>query len=84
MLEIKRPVSSPLSPEQVSAIQEAIARHKAVKGGLLPALHAVQGLCGNWLPMEALQLVSQGMDIPYPYLYGVISFYTMFLAYPQG
>src|SRR5208337_2631604 len=84
MLEIKRPVSSPLSPEQVSAIQEAIARHKAVKGGLLPALHAVQGLCGNWLPMEALQLVSQGMDIPYPYLYGVMSFYTMFSPTPRG
>jgi len=84
MLEIKRPVSSPLSPEQISAIQEALARHKAVKGGLLPALHAVQGLCGNWLPMEALQLVSQGMDIPYPYLYGVISFYTMFSPTPRG
>ena len=84
MLEIKRPVSSPLSPEQVSAIREAVARHKAVKGGLLPALHAVQGLCGNWLPMEALQLVSQGMDIPYPYLYGVISFYTMFSPTPRG
>jgi NADH:ubiquinone oxidoreductase subunit F (NADH-binding)/NADH:ubiquinone oxidoreductase subunit E len=84
MLEIKRPVSSPLSPEQVSAIREAITRHKAVKGGLLPALHAVQGLCGNWLPMEALQLVSQGMDIPYPYLYGVISFYTMFSPTPRG
>jgi NADH-quinone oxidoreductase subunit F len=84
MLEIKRPVSSPLSPEQVSAIRAALARHKAVKGGLLPALHAVQGLCGNWLPLEALQLVSQGMDIPYPYLYGVISFYTMFSPTPRG
>jgi len=84
MLEIKRPVSSPLSPEQVSAIQEALSRHKAVKGGLLPALHEVQGLCGNWLPMEALQLVSQGMDIPYPYLYGVMSFYTMFSPTPRG
>ena len=84
MLEIKRPVSSPLSPEQVSAIQEALARHKAVKGGLLPALHEVQGLCGNWLPLEALQLISQGMDIPYPYLYGVMSFYTMFSPTPRG
>ncbi len=24
--------------------------------------------------MEALQLISQGMDVPYPYLYGVMSF----------
>jgi hypothetical protein len=47
MLEIKRPVSAPLSPEQVSAIQETVARYKAVKGGLLPALHAVQGHCSS-------------------------------------
>ena len=60
MLEIKRPVSAPLSPEQVAAIQEVVARFKAVKGGLQPAMHAVQALCGNWLPMEALQLISEG------------------------
>ncbi len=84
MLEIKRPVSAPLSPEQTSAIQEAVSRHKAVKGGLLPALHEVQGICGNWLPREALKLVAQGMDVPYPYLYGVMSFYTMFSPTPRG
>ena len=84
MLEIKRPVSSPLSPEQVKAIQETVSRCQATKGGLLPALHAVQGICGNWLPLEALKLVSQGLDIPYPYLYGVMSFYTMFSPTPRG
>jgi len=84
MLEIKRPVSAPLIPEQVSAIQKACQRFRLTKGGLLPALHAVQGLCGNWLPLESLQLVSQGMDVPYPYLYGVLSFYTMFATQPRG
>ena len=84
MLEIKRPVSAPLSPEQVSAIQKTCQRWQATKGGLLPALHEVQGLCGNWLPLEALQLVSQGMDVSYPYLYGVLSFYTMFATWPRG
>jgi NADH-quinone oxidoreductase subunit F len=84
MLEIKRPVSATLSPEQVSAIQETCRRFRATKGGLLPSLHAVQGICGNWLPLEALQLVSQGMDVPYPYLYGVLSFYTMYSTQPRG
>jgi NADH:ubiquinone oxidoreductase subunit F (NADH-binding)/NADH:ubiquinone oxidoreductase subunit E len=84
MLEIKRPVSAPLSPEQTAAIQEVCRHFRQVKGGLLPALHAVQKECGNWLPMEALKLVSQEMDIPYPYLYGVMSFYTMFSPTPRG
>ena len=84
MLEIKRPVSAPLSPEQVKAIQETVSRYQATPGGVLPALHEVQGICGNWLPLEALKLVSQGLDIPYPYLYGVMSFYTMFSPTPRG
>jgi len=84
MLEIKRPVSAPLSPEQIAAIQEVCRTFRQVKGGLLPALHAVQNICGNWLPMEALQQISQEMDLPYPYLYGVLSFYTMFSTQPRG
>jgi NADH:ubiquinone oxidoreductase subunit F (NADH-binding)/NADH:ubiquinone oxidoreductase subunit E len=83
-MEIKTPVSAALSPEQISAIQEAVSRHKAFKGGVMPALQEVQGICGNWLPLEALKLISEGMDIPYAYLYGVMSFYTMFSPTPRG
>jgi NADH:ubiquinone oxidoreductase subunit F (NADH-binding)/NADH:ubiquinone oxidoreductase subunit E len=84
MLQIKRPVSVSLSPEQISAIQESCRRCRPIKGGLLPNLHAVQAICGNWLPLEALRLVAQGWDIPYAYLYGVLSFYTMFSIAPRG
>jgi NADH:ubiquinone oxidoreductase subunit F (NADH-binding)/NADH:ubiquinone oxidoreductase subunit E len=84
MLEIKSVASATLSPAQIAEIQELCARFRRIKGGLLPALHAVQGVCGNWLPMEALQLVSRGFDLPYPYLYGVLSFYTMFATQPRG
>jgi NADH-quinone oxidoreductase subunit F len=84
MLEIKRPVSASLSPAQVAGIQEICSNFKKIKGGLLPALHAVQNLCGNWLPLEALQQVAREMDLSYPYLYGVLSFYTMFSVQPRG
>jgi len=84
MLEIKRPESAALSPEQSGAIEDICRRFRQVKGGLLPALHEVQQECGNWLPMEALRLVSRGLEIPYPYLYGVMSFYTMFSPTPRG
>jgi NADH-quinone oxidoreductase subunit F len=84
MFEIHRPVSAPLSQEQTAGIQELISRFSQIKGGLLPCLHAVQELCGNWLPMEALELVSRGLKIPYPYLYGTLSFYTMYSVTPRG
>ena len=82
-MEIKSPVSAALSPEQISAIQETASRFKADQGGVMTALHAVQGICGNWLPLEALKLLSEGLDIPYAYLYGVMSFYTMFSPTPR-
>ncbi len=84
MRENRTPVSAPLSPEQKSAIQKICSQSPRNKGGLLPALHAIQDLCGNWLPLEALQQVSWIMDIPYPYLYGVVSFYTMLSTSPRG
>jgi NADH:ubiquinone oxidoreductase subunit F (NADH-binding)/NADH:ubiquinone oxidoreductase subunit E len=84
MLEIKTVESAELSPSQVTDIQDICSRFSRIKGGLLPALHAVQSVCGNWLPKEALTLVSRGFDVPYPYLYGVLSFYTMFATQPRG
>ncbi len=84
MAEIKKPVSAELTAEQVESIKDVCQRLGAVKGKLLPILHAVQDICGNWLPLEALQLVAKELDIPYGYLYGVMSFYSMFSVTPRG
>ncbi len=84
MAEIKKPVSAELTAEQVKSIKDVCQQLGAVKGKLLPILHAVQDICGNWLPLEALQLVAKELEIPYGYLYGVMSFYTMFSVTPRG
>jgi len=84
MAEIKKPVSMELTAEQVKSIKDVCQRLGAIKGKLMPILHAVQDICGNWLPLEALQLVAKELDIPYGYLYGVMSFYTMFSVTPRG
>jgi NADH:ubiquinone oxidoreductase subunit F (NADH-binding)/NADH:ubiquinone oxidoreductase subunit E len=84
MAEIKKPVSAELSSEQVKSIKEVCQQLKKVKGKVLPILHAVQGICGNWLPLEALQLVAKELDVPYSYLYGTMSFYTMYSVTPRG
>lgn len=84
MAEIKKPVSVELTAEQVKSIKDVCQQLGPVKGKVLPILHAVQSICGNWLPLEALQLVAKELDIPYGYLYGVMSFYTMFSVTPRG
>ncbi len=84
MAEIKKPVSAELTSEQVKSIKEICQQLNKVKGKVLPILHAVQNLCGNWLPLEALQLVAKELDIPYGYLYGVMTFYSMYSVTPRG
>ena len=84
MAEIKKPVSAELTSEQVKSIKEVCQQLKKVKGKVLPILHAVQSICGNWLPLEALHLVAKELDMPYSYLYGVMTFYTMYSVTPRG
>ncbi len=84
MAEIKKPVSAALTSEQVKSIKEVCQKLNKVKGKVLPILHAVQSICGNWLPLEALQLVAKELDIPYGYLYGVMTFYSMYSVTPRG
>jgi NADH:ubiquinone oxidoreductase subunit F (NADH-binding)/NADH:ubiquinone oxidoreductase subunit E len=84
MLEIKTVESAQLSPSQIADIKDICSRFSRIKGGLLPALHAIQSVCNNWLPKEALELVSREFDVPYAYLYGVLSFYTMYATQPRG
>jgi NADH-quinone oxidoreductase subunit F len=84
MAEIKKPVSAELTSEQVKSIKEVCQRLNKVKGKVLPILHAVQNICGNWLPLEALQLVAKELEIPYGYLYGVMTFYSMYSVVPRG
>jgi hypothetical protein len=80
-MEIKTPVSAALSPEQISAIGNRQSP-KAVKGAARPACRSghLRQLAAPGSPQDD----SEGMDIPYPYLYGVMSFYTMFSPTPRG
>ena len=84
MAEIKKPVSAELTSEQVKSIKEVCRQLNKVQGKVLPILHAVQSICGNWLPLEALHLVAKELDVPYSYLYGVMTFYTMYAVTPRG
>lgn len=67
------------SKEVITIIEE----FKAVKGGLIPVLHAVQQLYG-YLPEEVLQIISEKLDIPMTEIYGVASFYHFFSLEPKG
>jgi NADH:ubiquinone oxidoreductase subunit E len=50
---------------------------------VLAALHLAQRDFGH-LSDDALRLVAKTLDLPYPHVYGVATFYTMFRREPAG
>jgi NADH:ubiquinone oxidoreductase subunit E len=55
-----------------------------VRGGVIPALHALQEIYGNYLPEEAVRQLAEGLRIPVNQVFGVATFYTMFSMRPRG
>lgn len=66
------------------AILKIVNTYKDVRGGVIPALHALQELYGNYLPEEAVRQLAEGLRIPVNQVFGVATFYTMFSVKPRG
>jgi NADH:ubiquinone oxidoreductase subunit E len=66
------------------AILKIVNTYKDVRGGVIPALHALQELYGNHLPEEAVRQLAEGLRIPVNRVFGVATFYTMFSVRPRG
>ena len=65
-------------------ILKIVNTYKDVRGGVIPALHALQELYGNYLPEEAMRQLAEGLRIPANQVFGVATFYTMFSVRPRG
>ncbi|WP_428262304.1 NAD(P)H-dependent oxidoreductase subunit E [Haliangium sp.] len=77
--------SSPLefSPEARQKIDRLCGRYPSKQPVILAALHLAQKEFGH-LSDDALRLVASTLDLPYPHVFGVATFYTMFRRQPAG
>jgi formate dehydrogenase subunit gamma len=66
-----------------SRAEPIIARHAATEGGLLPALHDLQGVFGH-IPDEAVRLLAHEFNLSRAEVHGVVSFYHDFRREPAG
>ncbi|MEM8901163.1 MAG: NAD(P)H-dependent oxidoreductase subunit E [Bacteroidota bacterium] len=64
--------------KEVQEVQQHIAKYPDRASAIMPALWIAQEKFG-WLPAEAMKLVADTVDVPYAQVYGVASFYTMYL-----
>ena len=60
------------------AIQGHVEKYPERRSAVMPALWIAQEKFG-WLSNEAIRLVAETLDLPYSHVYGVASFYTMYL-----
>jgi formate dehydrogenase subunit gamma len=66
-----------------TAINAAIARHRARPGALLPLLHDVQETLG-WIPPAALPRIAQALNLSRAEVHGVVTYYHHFRQSPPG
>lgn len=84
MSQSKCPGCGELSEKEMfKLIDGVIAQFKNTEGALIPVLQTVQNALGH-LPPNALQHISNTMDIPYSQVSGVVSFYSFFSTKPRG
>jgi len=62
---------------------QIIKKYKGTKSGLLAALQDIQAEY-NWLPPDALRLVSNELCVPLIEVYSVATFYRAFSLNPRG
>lgn len=67
----------------LSLIVDIVAKYKDTKGSLITILQGVQEIY-NYVPMEAIDYISEQTGIKPAKIYGVLTFYTQFRMKPVG
>lgn len=66
------------SAEELAEIERHIAKYPTKQSAVMPALWIAQEKWG-WLPQGAIQLVADTLGLSFAHVYGVATFYTMYL-----
>ncbi len=77
------PVHPDITEEMWTQIDQIIQINKPVPGSIITALRECQDTVG-YLPVELLDYIGAGMNLPPSDVYGVASFYALFSMTPKG
>lgn len=71
--------------EKVSVlVQKAKSESLEERDILINTLHKIQDYFGNYIPVEAAEVVAEELGVPKSKVYEVLTFYTMFSTKPRG
>jgi NADH:ubiquinone oxidoreductase subunit E len=72
-----------ITDDMWSQIDAVIEKNRTVSGAVITVLRECQNVAG-YLPVELLDYIGQGLNLPPSSVYGVASFYSLFSMVPKG
>jgi NADH-quinone oxidoreductase subunit E len=72
-----------ITEEMWGQVDEVIAAHREVPGAVIAVLRKCQNVVG-YLPVELMDHISDGLNVPRSDVFGVASFYALFSMTPKG
>jgi NADH-quinone oxidoreductase subunit E len=72
------PTEYRFTEEELKRIETIVKRYPEKRSAVMPVLWMAQEKYG-WLPQGAIRLVAETLGLPYSEVYGVATFYTMYL-----
>ncbi len=77
------PNHADINEDMWSQIDAVIQKNRTISGAVITVLRECQTIAG-YLPVELLDYISQGLNLPASSVYGVASFYSLFSMVPKG
>lgn len=78
-----RPEHPDITDEMWTQIDKIIQANRPIAGSIIAALRQCQDVVG-YLPVELLDYIAEGLNLPASDVYGVASFYALFSMTPKG
>jgi NADH-quinone oxidoreductase subunit E len=83
MTTTHHPTHPDINDEMWTQIDAVIQKNRSVAGAVITVLRECQEIAG-YLPVELLDYISFGLNLPSSSVYGVASFYSLFSMVPKG
>ncbi len=77
------PIHPDISEQMWEKINDVIIEHKNIPGSVISVLRLSQDQVG-YLPIEVIDHVAEGMNLPASEVFGVATFYSLFSLKPKG
>ncbi len=83
MKPVMHPEHPDITDDMWKQIDQIIQTNRPIAGSIISALRECQNVVG-YLPVELLDYISTGLNLPASDVYGVASFYALFSMQPKG